>query len=130
MAVKLTEATTDDRVPVEDLWTGLCGKLFGDKGYISKTLQDKLLSQWLELITKIKKNMKASVLPTFDWVLLRKRVIIENVIDQFKNISQIKPTRHRSVDDFLLNLVAGLTAYSLQSKEPSIDMHFSGVTVV
>ena len=43
MAVKLTEATTDDSVPVADLGKGLCGKLFGDKGYISKALQDKLL---------------------------------------------------------------------------------------
>ena len=69
------------------------------------------------------------MLPTFDWVLLRKRAIVESVIDQLKNISQIEHTRHRSVDNFLLNLVVGLTAYSLQCKKPSIGVHFSVVTV-
>ena len=56
MAVKLTEVTTDDRVPVGDLGKGLCGKLSEDKRYISKALQDKLLSQRLELITNYERG--------------------------------------------------------------------------
>ena len=130
MAVKLTEATTDDRIPVDELSQGLCGKLFGDKGYISKALQEKLFSRGLDLMTKIKKGMKEQFLPAFDRLLLRKRAIVESVIDQLKNISQIEHTRHRSVENFLLNIVAGLTAYSLQPKKPAIDIQFSGIATV
>ena len=62
--------------------------------------------------------------------IITKEGNVESVINQLKNINQIERTRHRSVYDFLINLVAGLTAYSLQCKKPSIDVHFSGVTVV
>ena len=130
MAFRLTEATTDDRLPVEGLSHGLCGKLFGDKGYISQALREKLFSQGMELITKIKKNMKARTLDAFDKALLRKRAIVESVIDQLKNISQIEHTRHRSVENFLLNMVAGLTAYSLQAKKPAINIQCSGIVSV
>jgi len=41
MALKFTDATTDDREPVLDLTSQIFGKLFGDKGYISKTLKKK-----------------------------------------------------------------------------------------
>lgn len=130
MSVKFTEATTDDREPVMDLTEGLVGKVFGDKGYISSALRASLLSQGLELITKVRKNMKKLDVSLFDRVLLRKRAIVETVIDQLKNISQIEHTRHRSVSNFLLNLVAGLTAYALQPKKPAIHIEYSGVAVV
>ena len=130
MAVKLTEATTDDRIPVDELSSGLCGKLFGDKGYISKVLQERLFSKGLDLITKIKKGIKKRVLSLFDRVLLRKGAIVESVIDQLKNISQIEHSRHRSVQNFLLNMVTRLTAYSLRPKKPTIDVQFSGIIAV
>jgi len=130
MAVKFTEATTDDREPVLDLAEGLCGKLIGDKGYISKKLRETLFKKGVELITKVRKNMKQKVLDAFDKALLRKRAIVETVIDQLKNISQIEHTRHRSIENFLLNLIAGLTAYALQPKKPAINTACSGLTVV
>ena len=51
-----------------------------------------MFSRGIELITKIKKGMKERALPDFDRLLLRKRAIIESVIDQLKNISQIEHT--------------------------------------
>lgn len=54
-------------------------------------------------------------------VLLRKRVVVESVIDQLKNVSQIEHTRHRSVFNFLVNILGGLAAYSLQPKKPSLN---------
>ena len=57
-----------------------------------------------------------------DRVLLRKRSIIETVNDQLKNISQIEHTRHRSPANFLVNLLAGISAYTLQPKKPSINL--------
>jgi hypothetical protein len=55
-------------------------------------------------------------------LLLRKRSIIETINDQLKNISQIEHPRHRSVTNFLVNLVCGLIAYCHQEKKPSITL--------
>jgi hypothetical protein len=130
MNLRLTDATTDDRNPVLDLTDQLFGKLVGDKGYLSKKLKETLLQKGIELITKIRKNMKKQILADIDKLLLRKRAIVESVIDQLKNISQIEHSRHRSQDNFLVNLIAGLTAYSLQPKKPSIEIDCSGIVVV
>jgi len=69
-----------------------------------------------------------------DKLLLRKRSVIETVNDQLKNISQIDHSRHRSVTNFLVNLVAGLIAYTYQPKKPSLHIRMpqdtSGALVV
>jgi len=39
---------------------------------------------------------------------------------ELKNICMIEHTRHRSVDNFLANLIAGLIAYSFLPKKPSL----------
>ena len=122
MAFKMTQATTDDRIPVDQMTQGLEGKLIGDKGYLSKKLFDTLYQRALKLITKIKKNMKNKLMPLIDKLLLRKRAVVESVFDQLKNISQIEHSRHRSVTNFMVNLVSGLAAYCLQPKKPSIQL--------
>ena len=43
-------------------------------------------------------------------------------ITQLKNISQIEHTRHRSVWNFMVNILGGLAAYSLQPKKPSLNL--------
>ena len=45
-----------------DLHKRIFGKLYGDKGYISKDLFEKLFVDGVHLITKIKKNMKNSLI--------------------------------------------------------------------
>jgi hypothetical protein len=122
LAFKLTTATTDDRVHVDEMTQGLTGKLIGDKGYLSQKLFDILYQRGLKLITKIKSNMQNKLMPMMDKILLRKRAVIESVNDQLKNISQIEHSRHRSITNFMVNLVAGLIAYCLQPKKPSL--HF------
>jgi Transposase DDE domain len=64
--------------------------------------------QGVQLITKIKKNMKNKLMPMLDKILLRKRALSETVNDQLKNICQIEHTRHRSVANFVVNLLAAL----------------------
>jgi hypothetical protein len=59
-------------------------------------------------------------MPLTDRLLLRKRAIGKTVIDQFKNISQIEHSRHRSVTNFMVNLLCGLIAYVNQPKKPSL----------
>lgn len=121
MAFKLTQARTDDRKPVPDLVKNLMGKLIGDKGYLSQTLAEKLKAHGLFLITRVRKNMKNRLMTLADKILLRKRAIIETVNDQLKNIAQIEHTRHRSVWNFMANILAALISYSLQPKKPSLN---------
>ena len=122
LAWQVTAGNVDDRVPVPKMTKFLWGKLFGDKGYISQTLSKVLGEHNLQLVTKVKKNMKNKLMPFFDRVLLRKRAIIESVIDQLKNISQVEHTRHRSVWNFYGNLVAGLIAYTFQPLKPNLNL--------
>jgi hypothetical protein len=98
----------------------LHGKLYGDRGYISKDLFEKLWQQGVHLITGIKKNMKNKLLPLWDKLMLRKRNLIETINDQIKNQEQIEHTRHRSPNNFLTNLLGGLIAYQLQPKKPCL----------
>jgi transposase len=122
LALRLTPGHGDDRQPVARLATGLDGQLFGDRGYISQALHDLLVGQGLALLTKIRKNMKNRVMRLWDKLLLRKRALIETINDQLKNISQIEHTRHRSVTGCMVNLVAGLVAYSYRPKKPSLGL--------
>ena len=57
-----------------------------------------------------------------DKPFLRKHTIVKTIIDQLKNISQIAHTRHRSPVNFLVNLLAGLIAYTWQPNKPSINL--------
>lgn len=122
MAFKLTAGNVDDRKPVPDLVKNLVGKLFGDKGYISQELFENLFKNGLQLITRIKGNMKNKLMPLIDKLLLRKRSLIETVNDQLKNISQIEHTRHRSIWNFMVNILGALIAYALQPKKPSLNL--------
>jgi hypothetical protein len=119
----ITIGNVDDRKPVPELAKALFGKLFGDRGYISQDLFAYLWETFnLQLITKLRKNMKNRLMPMADHILLRKRAIIECLIDQLKNISQIEHSRHRSPVNFFVNVLCGLIAYCHQPKKPSLGL--------
>ena len=120
----ITPGNIDDRKPLSDmnLHKRIFGKLFGDKGYISKDLFEQLFIDGVHLITKIKKNMKNSLMLLQDKIALRKRALIETVNDELKNICQVEHTRHRSFDNFITNLLSELIAYSFFDKKPSINL--------
>jgi hypothetical protein len=122
LAFCLTPGNTDDRKPVPEMTKGLFGKLFGDKGYISQALFEQLFEAGIQLVTGIRQNMKNKLIPMIDKLLARKRSIIETINDQLKNISQIEHSRHRSVTNFMVNLVAGLIAYTHQEKKPALNL--------
>jgi hypothetical protein len=127
LSFALTQGNVDERKPLPEMAKSLFGKLFGDRGYVSQALFEQLYAQGLELIAKRRKNMKNSLIKLMDKVLLRKRAIIESVNDQLKNICQIEHSRHRSRFNFLVNLLAGLIAYSYHPKKPSLDLNDKGL---
>ncbi len=123
LACQITPGNIDDREPVPTLCRHLFGKLIADRGYISQSLFEYLLDTFgVQLITKLRKNMKYRLLTWMDKLLLRKRAIIESVVDQLKNISQIEHTRHRSPLNCFINIIAGLIAYCHQPKKPSLHL--------
>lgn len=118
----ITRGNIDDRVPleIESFIKNVFGKIYADRGYISKRLAEVLFVDGIQLIYKLKNNMKGGDIPLKDRIILRKRALIESVNDELKNICQIEHTRHRSFTNFLTNLIAGLLAYSFLPKKPSI----------
>lgn len=122
----LTPGNQDDRTPVAKLLQQLFGKVFADKGYVSQKLAKELLeSSGIQLITRLRRNMRNRLMPLGDRLLLRKRAIIESIFDQLKNISQIEHSRHRSPVNCLVNIVCGLIAYSHQPQKPSIALDYN-----
>lgn len=122
LACCLTAGNVDDRTPVPQMVQWLRGKLIGDRGYISTPLTELLFEQGLHLLTRLRKNMKNHLMHLSDKLLVRKRAIIESIIDQLKNISQIEHSRHRSPTNFVIHLLAGLLAYSHQEKKPGLHL--------
>ena len=122
LSFSITKGNVDDRKPVPYLAKKVIGKLFGDRGYISKKLTELLATDDVELITTLRKNMKPRVMAAFDAILLRKRSIIETINDQLKNIFQLEHSRHRSLTNYMINAVACLVAYSYQEKKPALNL--------
>jgi hypothetical protein len=122
LAFALTPGNIDDRKPVPRLAKRLFGKLFGDKGYLSQPLFEQLFQQGLTLITNLRAKMKNRLLPLQDKLLLRKRYLIETINDQLKNISQIEHSRHRSPKNAVMNVLAGLIAYTFQPRKPALNL--------
>lgn len=113
----------------ENLLIKLCqdifGKLYGDKGYLVKqSVFEKLFHDGVHLITKIKKNMKNKLMSIHDKIMLRKRSVIECVMDSLKNICQLEHSRHRSLHGFINNIFAAIAAYHYLPKKPSITSQF------
>ena len=118
----ITPGNVDDRFPLkyENFVREIYGKIVADKGYISQELFNELFVNGIQLVTKIKNNMKNSLMNMADKILLRKRALIESTNDELKNIAQIEHSRHRSFSNFIVNTIAALAAYCFFPKKPSI----------
>ena len=120
----VTPGNIDDRAPLWEMDPEgrLHGRLYGDRGYLSKDLREKLRSQGVNLIYKVRKNMRPLDLSVSDEVLLRKRMLIESVIRELKTQTQLEHSRHRSVENFQVNVVSALIAYQLLENKPSLNL--------
>jgi len=122
ISCSITAGNIDDRTPVLNMTDGVFGKVFGDKGYISKSLFEQLIERGLNLVIGIRKNMKNKLLTLFDKVMLRKRAMIESVNNQLKNVFQLEHTRHRSPINGFVNMVSAVIAYTHHTNKPSIGL--------
>ncbi|GCL46853.1 putative transposase [Microcystis aeruginosa NIES-3787] len=120
--VILTTGNVDDRKPIPEILQSIFGTVFAYRGYVSAKLATQLLEDFgIHFFAKPRRNMKNQLMGLQDKLLSRKRCIIETIIDQLKNISQIEHSRHRSPVNFFVNILCGLIAYCHQPKKPSLQ---------
>ena len=101
------------------LFRGLRGKVFGDKGYLTKFFET-FYEQGVQLIPKIRSNMKNKLMDMTDKLLLQKRPVIAAANAILTSLCDIEHTRHRSPTNALCGIWAGLLAYHYLPNKPSI----------
>ncbi|MFV0605210.1 MAG: IS982 family transposase [Niabella sp.] len=127
MAVSFTAGNVSDNN--EAVVQQLCNNLeagttvYGDAGYISQKLFENLLEQGVKLITKIRRNMKNKLLSVKEKFMLKRRALVETVIDLLKDIQDLWHTRHRSIDNGFNNMLACLAAYNFRESKPTFKSH-------
>jgi len=100
--------------------SGIYGKVFGDRGYISTELFKDLYAKGVQLVTRVKKNMKNILTPIAYKVMLLKRALIETVIGKLKFLDKLEHSRHRSITNAFSHILSCLINYQLQENKPSI----------
>jgi len=113
LAAKITPGNVHDLVPVEGLTKRLFGKLFGDKGYLSKNLFESLFQRGIQLFSGIRKTMKNKLIDPINALLMKKRSLIESVYNSLKHTFHVEHSRYRNVTSFFINILAALSAYSV-----------------
>ena len=122
VALKLTPGNVHDTTPVPALTRDLIGKLFGDKGYIGQKLAEDLLRRGLTLFTRVRKNMKSLPLSLQDKALLNARNMAETIIGHIKEFSSLNLSKHRSVINAFVHIIAAITAYQINPFKPKLNL--------
>ena len=112
----------DDRAVLDAMTSNLKGKLYADKGYISKDLFARLWQRGLHLITGIRKNMKNYLMPMIDKLRLRRRFVVETVFDALKSQFGLVHTRHRSTKNAMVHILSCIAAYQLSPNKPNMKI--------
>jgi Transposase DDE domain len=118
VALKLTPGNVHDTTPVPALTRDLIGKLFGDKGYLGQKLAEDLLRRGLTLFTRVRRNMKALPMSLHDKALLNAR----NMADNIKEFSSLNLSKHRSVINAFVHIIAAITAYQINPFKPKRNL--------
>lgn len=113
------------------LFKGLQGECYLDKGYLTK-LFEEFLEKGLKFITPIRDNMKNQLISMKEKLNLRKRSIIETVNGMLKEMLDICHTRHRKPENFLANVLGGLVAYTYLTDKPKakVNGNEDGIKIV
>ena len=68
--------------------------------------------------------MKQRLMPLYDKIMLRKRSVIESINGVLKNVAQLVHSRHRSVHNFIMNLLAAMGAYCFFATKPGVNFDY------
>ena len=123
MACRITPGNKSDGSVLDDITRNLTGKVYADKGYIGKACFRKLWQRGLHLITGIRRNMKNYLMPMADKIMLRKRFIIETILDTLKSEMGLEHSRHRSPVNAMVHILSCLAAYAFRPEKPSISLN-------
>jgi Transposase DDE domain len=120
MALRITPGNTADSTVLDEVTQHLAGRIYADKGYIGRELFSKLWQRGLHLITGIRRNMRNYLMPLADKLMLRKRFVIETVLEILKCEMGLEHSRHRSVINAMVHILSCLVAYAYRPGKPSI----------
>lgn len=115
----ITPANQDDRQGLQHMAKDLIGKMFGDRGYISQKLFQKLWQQGLQLVTRLKKNMQNKLMNIWDHFYLNKRGVVETIISSIKSCGTFEHSRHRNVTNAFCHIFSALIAYQIRPFKPN-----------
>lgn len=76
------------------------------------------------IITGLRTNMNNKLMSAMDRIMLRKRSVIETINYELKNVAMLVHSRHRSFENFLMNVILVIAAYCFFDKKPAINMDF------
>lgn len=99
-------------MPTDAIVQELCRNLevgttqYGDAGPVSKKLFEALLQQGIKLVTKIRRNMKNRRVTIKEKFMLKRRALVETVIDLLKDIQGLWHSRHGNKDNGFNNMLA------------------------
>src|SRR4026208_1096301 len=105
-----------------------CGQALRRQGLHRPRAVHKLWRRGLHLITSIRRNMRNYLMPLADKVMLRKRFVIETVLDILKSEMGLEHSRHRSVINAMVHVLSCLVAYAFRSGKPSISLTAQKIT--
>ena len=125
--LNITSGNVHDVAVLESLTKELKGILLADKGYLSKVKAEALAARGLKILTPSRKNMKNKPIHSEEEKqLLCRRGLIETVNDQLKNLQLVDHSRHRSVNNFMVNIMAAVVAYCLNPNKPTFQNMLKG----
>jgi hypothetical protein len=127
MALRITPGNTADSTALDKISQNLTGKLYADRGYISHALFSTLWQRGLHLITGIRRNMRNHLMPLADKLMLRKRFVVETVLDILKCEMGLEHSRHRSVINAVVHILSCLVAYAYRPSKPSISLAYQKI---
>lgn len=87
------------------------------------TYPETLWEQGIKLMTKIRGNMKNKLLGIKEKFMLKRRALVETVIDLLKDFQDLWHTWHRSADNGFNNMLACLAAYNFRDTKPAFKSH-------
>ena len=116
----ITPANVDDRVELKQMAKGLFGKLFGDRSYLGAALFRELFEDGLQLITRLRRNMKNILMSTHDKLCLGKRMVVESIFSSIKSCGTFEHSRHRNVANAFCHIFTALISYQLRELKPTL----------